>query len=146
MMPNDNNNSQKMMNKHNLKVKAFYELIWNNHDLNAIADLLREDFSFRGSLGNEKKGHAGFAGYVDMVHAALGDYQCTVEELVCEQDRVFAKMMFSGFHKGELMGYAATGKTVSWAGAALFIFVDDKISDLWVLGDLKSLENQLRDD
>lgn len=41
------------------------------------------------------------------------------------------------------MGFPATGKTVSWGEAALFTFVDDKISDLWVLGDLKTLESQL---
>lgn len=29
-------------------------------------------------------------------------------------------------------------------GCALFRFDDDKVSDLWVLGDLKELEDQLK--
>ncbi len=52
-------------------------------------------------------------------------------------------MKFTGIHKGEFMGYTSTGKRVTWSGAALFIFAEGKVTDLWVLGDLKSLENQL---
>jgi hypothetical protein len=46
----------------------------------------------------EKKGHAGFAEYVDMVHQALGEYKCIIEELVAEHNKVFAKMNFTGIH------------------------------------------------
>jgi hypothetical protein len=34
-------------------VETFYERIWNDGDLEAISDLLTEDFKFRGSLGME---------------------------------------------------------------------------------------------
>ena len=54
--------------------------------------VLHEDFTFRGSLGQEKHGHDGFAEYVDMIHNALADYRCTIEELVAEGENVFAKM------------------------------------------------------
>ena len=54
--------------------------------------MLHENFTFRGSLGWEKRGHDGFAEYVDMVHYALADYHCAIEELVAEGENVFAKM------------------------------------------------------
>lgn len=53
-------------------------------------------------------------------------------------------MTFTGIHRDDLMGYAPTGKRVSWAGAALFTFEGDKVADAWVLGDLKGLEDQLQ--
>ena len=52
-------------------------------------------------------------------------------------------MKFSGIHAGTLMGIDETGRHVSWDGAALFYFTNGKISSLWVLGDMKALEEQL---
>jgi predicted ester cyclase len=107
--------------------------------------LLHEEFTFRGSLGAERKGHAGFASYVEMVRGALAGYRCDVLDLVAEGRRAFARMRFSGVHVGEFLGHAPSGKRVEWMGAALFTVGDDgRISDLWVLGDLHALPAQLR--
>ena len=128
---------------HKMQVRRFYEVLWDAHDRDAIPSVLHKDFSFRGSLGQEKRGHDGFAEYVDMVHKALGEYKCIIEELVSESDKVFAKMMFTGIHQDDFMGFAPTQKRVSWNGCALFTFDGELIKDVWVLGDLKSLEEQL---
>jgi steroid delta-isomerase-like uncharacterized protein len=126
------------------QVKKFYEILWDAHDKDAIPSVLSEDFTFRGSLGQEKLGHSGFSEYVDMVHNSLGDYKCHIEELVEEQNKVFAKMTFTGIHQDEFMGYVPTQKRVTWKGCALFTFNEELMTDVWVLGDLKSLENQLK--
>jgi predicted ester cyclase len=125
------------------QVRIFYEIIWNQHDKSVIPDVIHDSFIFRGSLGLEKNGHSGFIEYIDMVHNALGNYTCTILDLVSEQSKVFAKMEFSGIHQKEFMGFKKTGRKISWQGAALFHFDNNKISSLWVLGDLKSLEQQL---
>jgi len=127
-------------------VQRFYHHVWNAHDLSAIAELLTEDFRFRGSLGRESAGIPAFAEYVDSVHQSLGDYRCEIEDLVSEGDRGFARMTFSGVHRGLLLGHRPTGKRVSWAGAALFHAKEGKLESLWVLGDLDSLRRQLRAD
>lgn len=129
---------------HKDQVRKFYKVLWDAHDKSAIPSVLHEDLTFRGSLGQEKRGHAGFAEYVDAVHEALGDFRCLIDDLVEEGDKVFAKMTFTGIHRAELMGYAPTNKRVSWSGAALFTFRGDRASDVWVLGDLKGLEEQLK--
>ncbi|MEM6987425.1 MAG: ester cyclase [Pseudomonadota bacterium] len=108
-----------------------------------IPQVLHADVSFRGSLGQETRGHEGFKDYVNAVHAGLSDYTCTIDDLVVQPGKVFARMTFSGTHTADFMGYPVTGKRVSWAGAALFSFSADKVSDIWVLGDLKALETQL---
>lgn len=129
---------------HKEAVRRFYEVVWNACDKSAIPALFHEDFTFRGSLGELRKGHAGLADYVDKVHGALADYRCDIEQLIVEGDVAFARMLFSGVHRAELLGHAATGKPVSWAGAAVFTFRGERIADLWVLGDLHALERQLR--
>jgi len=80
-----------------------------------------------------------------MIHTALGNYTCTTKDIVVEQSKVFAKLKFSGTHQNSFLGYNATNKLVTWDGAALFHFTDNKISSLWVIGDLKSLEKQLNE-
>ncbi len=126
------------------QVRKFYEVIWNKHDKDAVPEVLHESFKFRGSLGSEKQGQAGFIEYLDMVHAALEDYRCEIKELVSEESKVFAKMEFSGVHQGEFMGSEPTGRRLIWDGAALFHFQNGKVVSLWVLGDLESLRGQLR--
>ena len=52
-------------------------------------------------------------------------------------------MTFSGRHRGPLLGVPATRRRVSWAGAAFFTFSGGRIADVWVLGDLHGLAEQL---
>ena len=82
------------MNRRKQQVRRFYEALWDAHDNEAIPTVLHENSTFRGSLGQEKRGHDGFAEYVDMIHNALADYRCTIEELVAEGEKVLAKMTF----------------------------------------------------
>jgi predicted ester cyclase len=127
------------------QVRRFYEQIWNQHNHKIIPEVLDENMRFRGSLGLTKYGHSEFKEYLDMVHEALGGYQCKIDDLVCEPNKVFARMTFTGIHKGEFLGFPPTGKRVTWSGAALFTFEGGKVIDLWVLGDLISLERQLKE-
>ena len=131
---------------HKEVVRRFYEDAWNRHDLTRLGDILAPHFSFRGSLGPELTGHAAFAAYVDAVHASLADYRCDIVELVGEGEKVVARMRFHGQHRGPLLGFAATGRRVDWAGSAHFTFAGGKVADLWVLGDLCGLIKQLSPD
>lgn len=131
------------MTREEKQVRKFYDVIWNQHDKQAIPEVLADKFVFRGSLGLEKTGHEGFSEYLDLINKALGNYTCQIIEIVCDTQRVFARMKFSGIHRSEFMGYTATGKHLAWEGAALFHFSEGLITNLWVLGDLKTLENQL---
>lgn len=128
---------------HKRQVRRFYAEIWNRGDLAVIPEILAPDVAFRGSLGPELSGHAEFARYVREVTTALGDYRCEIEELVADGDRVVARMTLSGVHRDTLLGVPATGRRVSWAGAAFFTFDSGLVTDLWVLGDLHGLRDQL---
>lgn len=126
-------------------VRKFYEKICNQHNHKMIPEVLHENLRFRGSLGLTKYGHSEFKEYLEMVHEAIGEYQCNIDDLVCEPNKVFTRMTFTGIHKGKFMGFPPTGKRVTWLGAALFTFEGWKVTGLWVLGDLISLERQLKE-
>ena len=120
-------------------VQSFYADIWNRRDKAKIALLLCPSFTFRGSLGQTRTGPDGFAAYVDFVYDAVAGFRCDILELVVEGSKAFARMRFSGTHRGELFGFQPTGKPIEWAGAALFTFSNNQIADLWVLGDVHGL-------
>ena len=124
-------------------VERFYADIWNRQDFVVADEILAPDFRFRGSLGSETVGIPAFLDYVQSVHAALADYRCIIEELVIDDNVAAARMTFTGIHRGPLFGVAATGKPVSWVGAAFFKFAQAHIVSLWVLGDIDGLKRQL---
>lgn len=124
-------------------VRKFYDAIWNNADKTVIPELLTEDFLFRGSLGLMQRGHIGFANFMDQIRAAIGEYRCDIVDMVAEDERVCARILYSGIHRGDLFGYAATHGKIKWDGVALFHFRDGKIAELWVLWDVHDVMKQL---
>jgi steroid delta-isomerase-like uncharacterized protein len=124
-------------------IERFYHQLWNRFDKRLIPVLLTEDIRFRGSLGPCKVGHEQFGEYVDFIRAAFPDFTNRIEEIVSEGDRSFARLTYRGTHQGPLFGIAPTGRCVEYAGAALFRFRDGRIAEVWVLGDVHELLQQL---
>ncbi|MCP4307193.1 MAG: ester cyclase [bacterium] len=124
-------------------VKRFYAELWDRWDKAVAQEILTDDFLFHGSLGADRKGIDGFLDYVDQVRTALGDYRSDVGEMVEELDKIAVRMTFSGNHQDEFFGVPATGRRISWRGAAFFTFRERRISALWVLGDIDGVKAQL---
>lgn len=124
-------------------VHIFYDKFWNEIDLAIADEILHKDVTFRGSLGVGLTGRKAVCEYVLKVTRALSGYRCDIESLLVEENRAVAKVVFSGLHTGEFLGYAPTGRHVQWVGAAFFSEDDNKLRDIWVLGDLETLRAQL---
>ncbi len=124
-------------------VERFYHDLWNRFDKGLIPQLLADDVAFRGSLGQSCVGHHEFGEYVEFIRKSFPDFTNTLEELVSEGNRSFARLTYRGTHKGEIFGIAPTQQNVEYAGAALFRFRDGLIASVWVLGDMVGLLQQL---
>ena len=124
-------------------VRRFYDEVWNRQDEAVAREILHRDFRFRGSLGPELRGPDGFISYLRATHKALGAYTCIIEDLVATSDRAAARMTFTGIHRAPFFGVAATGREITWAGAAFFTIDGEQIAALWVLGDIDGLKRQL---
>jgi len=127
-------------------VRAFYKELWDKVDVSLVPRLFHPDFTFRGSLGPRLTGHDEFIGYVHLVTGALDHYTSDILALAEEGNQVFGKLRFHGYHRGELLGVAPTGRHVWWYGTPIFTFDGPLIRDLWVLGDVHGLLGQLRGD
>ena len=124
-------------------VKRFYAELWDRWDKAVAWEILSDDFLFHGSLGADRNGIDGFLDYVDRVRTALGDYRSDIGEMVEEPDSIAVRMTFSGNHQGEFFGVPASGRRISWRGAAFFTFRQGRICALWVLGDVDGVKAQL---
>src|SRR5262245_49160914 len=101
-------------------VEAFYFHVSNRGPEQRARTIRAADIVLRGSTGRTSSGVEGFLAYLRLIRSALSEYECLIEDLVTEGDRSFAKMLFRGVHTGPFFGVAATGRKISWAGAALF--------------------------
>jgi predicted ester cyclase len=125
-------------------VRVFYKELWDHADKSLIPQIFHADFTFRGSLGPVLTGYDQFAGYVDWVTGALGQYTTDILALIEEGNRVSGKMRFHGIYRKELFGVAPTGRHVWWIGMPIFTFEGGKVRDLYVLGDIHGLIGRLK--
>jgi len=124
-------------------VRVFYKELWDRADKSLIPTIFHDDFTFRGSLGPALVGHDQFAGYVDWVTGAFGQYTTDILAMIEERNRVSGKMRFHGFHRKELFGVPPSGRHVWWTGMPIFTFEGTKVRDLFVLGDIHGLIGRL---
>jgi predicted ester cyclase len=131
--------------EHKALVERFYEELWNEWNFEAIDEILSPDVVFHGSLGMDRTGHAGFIDYAELVRATFPDFHNTVAEMIAEGDRLAACLTYRGTHEGEIFDIEPTGRAISYAGVAIFVFQGGLISQVWVLGDRLALIEQLTD-
>lgn len=124
-------------------VMRWYDQLWNGRDEAALSEIVHPAVRLRGSLGSTHQGHSGVLAYIRTVRSAMPDFQNRVDELIVEGDRAFARLTYSGTHRGELLQRAPTGRRIEYAGAARFAQCDGLLTDVWVLGDLDSLRAQI---
>lgn len=120
-------------------VLRFFEELWNRWRLDLADDLLSGALRFRGSLGSRREGREDFKRYVEEVRAAFPDWHNRVDEILAMDDRVVARMTWTGTHRGALGDVEPTGARVEYAGAAFFRLKDGLIDEAWVVGDTQEL-------
>jgi steroid delta-isomerase-like uncharacterized protein len=124
-------------------VRRFYDELWNQANEAVAHEILHPGLTFRGSLGPQRTGPDGFVAYLREVRAALPDFRCIIEDLIATDSKAAARMTFTGTHRATFFGVVATGQTITWSGAAFFDIADQRIKDIWVLGDIDSIKQKL---
>ena len=121
-------------------VRRFYEEAINGRDLGAIDRLLTEDFTHDG----ERRGRDGQRQAVAAFLDAFPDLQHRIEQILAEGELVAARQTWTGTHRGEFMGVAPTGRTVSFGSTAVLRIEDEMIAEAWDQIDALGLMRQLR--
>ena len=133
-----------MSKKHKEITRAFYEDVIAKADVSRLAEFCRDNVTFRSSLGHLKQGMDGLAEFMVTTGSALSDFECHIDDILSERNKVCARITFSGTHDlGDLLLFKPSGAPVVWEGVAVITFKGEKIADIWTLGDVHSLLKQL---
>ncbi|GGI97531.1 ester cyclase [Neoroseomonas lacus] len=126
-------------------IRAFYAELWEQGDLSRLPALMHEEVAFQGTFGQVMRGHDAFAAYVRSVRLAFSEYRCDVRDLLAQDDRVAARVGFSGRHEaGPFLDFPPTGRNLTWEGVGFFRLEAGRIRHLWVMGDMLGLLGQLK--
>ena len=108
--------------------------------------IFHADFTFRGSLGPTLVGHAQFAGDVDWVTEAFGQYTSDILSMIEEDNRVSpARCGFTASIAGNCSACRQAAGMSGGPGMPIFTFEGSKVRDLYVLGDIHGLIARLKD-
>jgi len=120
-------------------VRRFYEELWNQWKLDLADEILAGAIRFRGSLGTACEGRQEFRHYAETVRSAFPDWHNQVEEILASEDRVVARMTWTGTQLGKLGEIEPTGARVDYCGAAFFRLSHGVVEEAWAVGDTQEL-------
>ena len=124
----------------------WFEQVWNKRQAGAIDRLLAENVVAHGLFddqGRELRGPAGFKRFFLQFTNAFPDIRVEVADTVSEADKIAARCIVTGTHKGDGLGLAPTQKKVQFTGIAILRVQDGKIVEAWNNFDFQGLSAQL---
>jgi steroid delta-isomerase-like uncharacterized protein len=126
-------------------VHRWFEEVWNQGREATIDELFGEESVALGLGAGEAPvyGPAGFKVFWRNIRAALPDVRISVEDTVAEADKVAARVVLEGTHRGEGLGVPPTGHRVKIAGIVLVQIVNGRITRGWNSWDQLGLLQQL---
>jgi predicted ester cyclase len=106
-------------------VYRYFDERWNHKNSAVIDELLGDGMDPDDAKGN-----------FETIHAAIGDLELSMGDLIAEGEQVVVPWTVVGIHQAELMGVAATGQRISFRGLARTRVVDGKIVSDEAFSDL----------
>lgn len=99
-------------------------------NLKVAGELIIEDYARHSTLPINQ-GRAGFMNFFNEFVKAFPDARFKVEDLIAEGDRVAARVVGRMTHRGDFMGVAPSGKTITIHWIDIFRLSGGKIVEHW---------------
>jgi predicted ester cyclase len=122
-------------------VRRFTEEVFNRGNISLVAELVASDFVEHAEYPPGRESERG--GTTTLFRSAFPDFKVTIDDLIAEGDKVVVRSTWSGTHKGEFMGNAPTGKSVSFGVIDIIRFAGGKAVEHWGQMDRMGMMQQL---
>lgn len=135
-----------MTEKNDTIAHRWFEEVWNKGREDAIDEMYGEGCIAHGlsdGTGKEPHGPAGFKPFFHSFRSAFPDIQITVEDTVCEGDKIVIRCRVRATHTGDGLGIQASGKPVDFNGVAIIRVSDGKIIEAWNHFDFINMYQQI---
>jgi len=124
-------------------VERFYEKVISGGNIDALDELMAEDFVEHNAPPGLPAGRAGFKLFVEALRTGFPDFRWTVHDWIVAGDRVVARGEGSGTHAGEFMGAPGSGRAQSWTAIHIFRVDDGLLRERWSEVDIGGLHDRL---
>lgn len=112
-------------------VRDFIGALFSEGDPRAVNDYLAEDFVNHDPPFGVSPDREGMRSAGAMFREVFPDWHSDLHLLVGENDIVVESFTASGTHRGEIMGVAPTGNTITLPGINIFRILDGRIVERW---------------
>lgn len=124
-------------------IRRLYTEFWNERKLEIVDQLVSQSHALTSPhISGPTVGPAAYKKQLAVFVTAFPDLRFTVEETICEKDKIAVSWTLTGTHKGEFLGIPPTNKQISMAGVTIHQIADGKILDSQVIWDAISLFQQ----
>jgi steroid delta-isomerase-like uncharacterized protein len=124
-------------------VRGFIEHVINAQNLDVIADYVAEDVVELEPFPGQGPGLEGLKDVLRGLFIAFPDMHWSIEEQIGEEDKVLTRFVWTGTHRAEFLGIAATGRKVSVWGMVIDRLENGRVQDTRILMDAFGLVHQL---
>lgn len=123
-------------------VRRYYDEVFNEGKVDLLDQLAVPDYVEHNPFPGQA---AGLEGLRQRAEAILGAFRprFTVEDVICEGDRVVVRWSQRAVHVGDFMGIPATGKSITLRGIDIHGMRDGRMSEHWDVVDMLGLLQQL---
>jgi steroid delta-isomerase-like uncharacterized protein len=109
--------------------------VWSSGDLDAIDELVTEDYVDYYEGEENVRGRDGLEKYVSGLRESFPDFGKEIKEVLATDEAVALRFMATGTHEAEYDGIEPTGVEMSFAGSIFFHFKHGKISETYESAD-----------
>jgi len=124
-------------------LKRFVEETINKQNLDAINELVAENFVEQMPFPGQGPGRDGLKYAIGTFLSAFPDIQWVVDEQVAEGEKVVSRFTWTGTHRGGFLGIPPTGKPVKVWGVVIDVVRDGQLSESRIIMDTLGLLQQL---
>ena len=124
-------------------VMRYYQEVCNEGQIASLDELCAEDYVNHNPGPGMPPTRDGDKMMIAMYRAMFPDMRVTVEDMICEGDKVVTRWVGKATHRGEMPGIPPTGREVTISGIDISRVVNGRIQEAWHQEDQFSLMQQI---
>ncbi|MEZ5426304.1 MAG: ester cyclase [Pyrinomonadaceae bacterium] len=129
-----------------LFLHRWFEEVWNRGSQDAIDEMVATDVRIQGLTdveGNDVRGIDNFKLFHENFRNAFPDLRVTVEDVLCDGDKMAARCRIIQTHTGDGLGISPTNAPIEFSGMCIVRLENGKIAEAWNNFDFLSMYQQM---
>lgn len=133
-----------MVEKHKEIAKYISQKVVNEKNYAIIEEYFTAEYVYHGLGGMEAKTPKGFMEAIKGFHTAIPDLKSEILEMVGEGSFLVIRFQFTGTHKGDFLGFPASGAKLNFQGMIMRRFENEKVAEDWDYFDYPTVFSQIK--